>query len=262
MKVFKFSVIFLCVIFSVGFVITAAMLIKQNMLDIMINDNVNSMAHNVKYRKAAKISGVPVVSQKISCGYACIEMLSEYFGDEEAEIITEDILFEENGGRISTSTNGGFYNEIRKQFPDYKITRYKNIKNSELLEKIYDSVSDNMPVIFSYAAKTESEDDGDEQDSWTLHYGIAVEVDLPKDRIKIINPYGYTEIYTVNEFLRATRFESYENMEFYLKLGFAVEIFTKNTVYIFEPDSGEEEHPGIVKEDGAVEAMGDIETIE
>jgi len=247
-KIFKFSVVFLCITCSICFVITATMIIKQNMIDMSINDNISFLTNKVKYKNPAKIkNNVPVIKQKIASGYACIEMLSKYLRDDSA-IITEEDLYEENGNKISTSTNSGFYNEINKQFPDYEIIQYKNIKNSEFIDKIYDSLLNDMPVICPYAAvdrengdenekKTDKDNDSENQDNspvWSMQYCIVVEMDIPGDKIKVNNPYGYTETYTLKDFLKATRFESYENMDFYLKLGFAVEVFTKNTVYILE----------------------------
>ena len=239
-KIFKYSVVCLCITFAIGFVITAAMLIKQSMNDIMINDSVVSLTHNVKYKSPAKtINEVPVFRQEISCGYACIEMLSDYLGGDGE--LTEEILFELNGGKITTSTNKGFYDEIRKQFPEHKITQYKNLKNSEMLDKIYKSVLNNMPVIFAYAAADINPDKSEDLHNWVLHYGLAVEIDIPGDKITVINPYGYIETYALNDFLRATRFENYDNMEFYLKLGFAAGMFSKNTIYIIDEIAESEE---------------------
>jgi len=52
------------------------------------------------------------------------------------------------------------------------------------------------------------------------------------DEITISNPYGYMETYTLSDFLQATRYDNYENMEFYFRMGFAAGVFTKNTIYI------------------------------
>jgi len=179
------------VICAIGFVVAATMIIKQNMVDIAINNNISSLTNNVKYKNPVEIESVPVIE------------------------------------KISTSVSSGFYTEIKKQFPDYKVTQHKNIKNSELIEKIYDSLLNDMPVICPYAIIENSE-------VWTMNYCLVVGIDIPGDKITVNNSYGYTEIYTIKDFLKATRFENCENMEFYLKLGFAVEVFTKNTVYIIE----------------------------
>jgi len=217
------------------------MLIKQNMVDLMINDNTASMSYNVKYRDPVRVRGIPVVKQKESAGYACIEMMSEFLGDGSFTI-DEELLSEKNNGRNTTSTNSGFLIELQKQFPDYKITQHKNLKNSEILDKIHASLKNNMPVIFSYAAQIDETDEtGEEIVSVSImHYGIITEIDIPGDKISFINPHGYSETYNIGNFLRATRFETYENMEFYLKIGFAIEIFAKNTIYIFDSEAGGE----------------------
>jgi hypothetical protein len=214
----------------------AGLIVRQNMTDIMINDNVNSLAHNVKYKKPANINDVPLVKQEISCGYACIEMLSEYLDLEGNGALTEELIYKNNNNKITTSTNNGLYAELKKQFSDYKVTQYKNLRNSELLDRMYESVSNGMPVIFSFAA-LELDETGNSADGlqkWTLHYGVVSGMNLFGDQITVNNPYGYIETYSINDFLRATRFESYEEMEFYLKLGFASGMFSKNTIYIIE----------------------------
>ena len=185
MRIFKFTVVFLCIALAIGFVAAAAMIIKQNMVDISINDSISLLTDDVKYKNPVRIKN-------------------------------------ENVPEINKMTSGGFYSEIKNQFPDYKITRYKNIKNSELIDKIYNSLSDNMTVICPYATE------------WYMNYCAIAELDVPGDRIIVNNPGGHTETYTIADFLKATRFENYEDMEFQLKLGFAAELFTKNTVYILE----------------------------
>ena len=204
MKIFKISTAFLCAGFALAIVIAAAMIIKQNMTDIMTNDDVSFMAHNIKYKE-------PVMTETA---------------------ITEEFLLKKENGKISALTSNSFYKELKKQFPDYVIAKYKNLKNSEVIEKIYESLSNGMPAIISYAAAVPGKQNESE---WTIYYGAVIGIDLADDKITVKNnPYGYIETYTAKEFLRATRFESYENMDFYLKLKFAAEIFTKNTVYIIE----------------------------
>ena len=254
MKIFKISAVFLCIAFSVIFVIAAVMFIKQIVTDVMINDSVATMAFNVKYGDSAAVRGVPAVKQKSNGGYACIEMLAEYLG----KTITEEMLEEENNGRNSVSTNGGLWVELQKQFPEFKITQYKNLKNSEMLEKIYDSLANNMPVIFAYAAPetahaenaaAETETETKTETVWKMYYGIAVEIDLQEDKVIFNNTQGYVEKYAVNDFLKATRYENYENMEFHLRLGFAIETFAKNTLFILEsPESEQEEETGETEE--------------
>ena len=191
MKIFKFFVIFFCVTCAVSFVAAAIMIIKQNMADISMNDGIGFMIKDEKYKNPVKteIKNIPEINT--------------------------------NKKNIAL-TSGSLYNEIKNQFPEYKIIYYKNIKNSELIDKIYDSLSDNIPAVCLYCVNNE------------INYCVITGIDIPENKITAVNPSGYIETHTVQDFLNATRFENYKNMDFYLKLGFAVEIFAKNTVYIIE----------------------------
>ena len=59
-------------------------------------------------------------------------------------------------------------------------------------------------------------------------------MDIPDNKVTVANPYGYCENISLEEFLSRTRFDAYENMPLFLKLGFAFGIFEKNTVFIAE----------------------------
>jgi len=229
MKYFKFTVVFLCIVFAVCFIITAAMLVRENVYDIIINDNAGSITHNVKYRNPQKLDDVPLLELKITCGYTSIEMAARYLGYDN---VTEKSMYEENGKKITTSTNGGFYNEIKKQLTKHSVTRYDYLKNTEIIDRIYESLKNKMPVIFCFAAQNKNLDKSER--GWVLHYGVIVGIDVLNDRITVNDPYGYIDTYSIKDFLAATRFDSYENMKFHIKLGFTFGLFTKNTVYIIE----------------------------
>ena len=186
-----------------------------------ISDDYSSVFHNDKYSKPVSVDGVEVIKQDVSCGYAVIEM----FGAWSGHTVTEESLYSEYG-KVVTSTGKAFCNEMNKQFPKYKTTMYKYLKNTELIDVVYDSLAKGIPVPFEWAAPY-----GDE---WTLHYSLLTGMDIPNDKVFIANPYGYNEEISVEEFLNRTSFEAYEDMPWYLKMGFAVGIFEKNTVFIAE----------------------------
>lgn len=225
MKILKSSLIGLIVLFVIAAVVTATMIIKQNMIDIVINDNITPVIQNVKYRNPVKTE-VPVVTQKTGCVYACIEMMSGFLGEDPR--ISEDDLFRQNGDRITEPTNSGVHGELKKQFPAYEVHLRKNLKNSELLDVIYMSLSGGMPVLCFIAAPEET-------GGRAAHLAIVAEMDMPGDKITLNDPRGYVKTYTVREFLKAARFDSDTEADLFLKLKFALEIFTKNTVFIFEP---------------------------
>ena len=182
----------------------------------------SSIYINKKYQDSILIDNVDVFKQEVSCGYAVIEMFAKWDNNLE---LTENTLYE-NYGKVVTSTGKSFEEEMNKRFPKYKTTMYKYLKSSELIDKVFNSLSNGIPVPFEWAAKYE--------DEWTLHYSLIIGIDIPNDSIIIANPYGYIEKINIKEFINRTSFESYKNMPIYLKLGFAFGIFEKNTIFIIE----------------------------
>lgn len=134
----------------------------------------------------------------------------------------EEDLYDEYG-KVVTSTGDKFSDEMNRQFPEYTTTIHKYMTNTALIDSAYDNLANGFPVPFEWAAKYE--------DMWTLHYSLLVGMDIPNDKITVVNPYGYIEEISVDEFLQRTSFEAYENMPFYFKLAFAAGIFEKNTIF-------------------------------
>ena len=183
-----------------------------------ILDDYSSVYENEKYLTSVMIDGVDVIKQDVSCGYAVIEMFSSWSGHS----LTEESLYEQYG-KVVTSTGKAFCREMNRQFPEYTTTICRYLKNTELIDAVYENLSAGIPVPFEWAALY-----GDER---TLHYSLIIGADIPGDRITVANPYGYLEELTVAELLDRTSFEAYENMPLFLKLAFAFGIFEKNTVF-------------------------------
>ncbi|MBE6158707.1 MAG: hypothetical protein E7159_02660 [Firmicutes bacterium] len=217
MKVLKYIIAILLVIvllIIISFVINN---IKTN----SIMDDYSSIYNNEKYSQSYYIDNIDVFEQKVSCGYAVIEMIAKWNNDD----ISEQSLFDKYG-KVVTSTGKSFEKEMNKLFPEYKTTMYKYLKNTELIDKVYNSLANNNPVPFEWAAKY--------NDEWTLHYSLITGIDIKNDKIIINNPYGYKEEISIKEFLDGTSFNSYENMPLFFKLGFNFGLFEKNTIFIIE----------------------------
>ena len=199
-----------------------AALIVLHARTVAIWDDYSAIYSDEKYKTPVAVDGVTVIEQDVSCGYAVIEMFSAWCGRD----ITEESLYQEYG-KVVTSTGNSFAKEMNKQFPEYTTEIHKYLKNTELIELVFDQLSAGVPVPFEWAAKY-----GDE---WTLHYSLITGLDIPNDKVTVANPYGYIEEITVDEFLERTSFEAYEKMPLFLKLGFAFGIFEKNTVFTVRP---------------------------
>ena len=170
------------------------------------------------YSQKVEVTGLSLVTQHVSCGYASIEMVSTYYGNP----VTEDELDNRNRS-ISTSTSQGFLKEINYSIPGKNFVMHDYLKHDELLKEIYDSLKKNNPVVIEWAAQYEN--------TWTLHFSVVSSLDLGNDKVTIYNPYGYIENISVTEFISRTSFEAYTNLEFFLAFGFAFGAFHKNVIF-------------------------------
>lgn len=202
-------------------ILLIALFILNNKTNSILNDYSNIYTDK-KYEKAITLDNIDVITQDISCGYAVIEMFAKWNNDMD---LTEESLYNKYG-KVVTSTGNSFCEEMNKQFPQYSTTMYKYLSNTELIDRVYNSLLNGIPVPFEWTAKNNNE--------WTLHYSLIVGMDIPNDKVIIANPYGYMEDLTLREFLDRTSFEAYENMPIFLKLGFAFGIFEKNTIFVVE----------------------------
>ena len=208
------------ILFFAGSLIVLAV-VALGILQIRTNrmmDDYSSVYGNEKYQTPVMIDGVNVIKQDVSCGYAVLEMFSSWSGHS----ITEKTLYDQYG-KVVTSTGNAFCREMNLQFPEYTTTICKYLKNTELIDAVYENLSDGIPVPFEWAALY--------GDDWTLHYSLIIGADIPADKITVANPYGYYEELTVAELLNRTSFEAYEKMPLFLRLGFAFGIFEKNTIF-------------------------------
>ena len=213
------KIVSVILIFAGSLIVIAAVAlgILQIRTDRMMDDY-SSVYENEKYQTPVMIDGVNVIKQDVSCGYAVLEMFSSWSGHS----VTEKSLYDQYG-KVVTSTGRAFCREMNKQFPEYTTTICKYLKNTELIDAVYENLSAGIPVPFEWAALY--------GDDWTLHYSLIIGADIPADKITVANPYGYYEELTIAELLNRTSFEAYEKMPLFLRLGFAFGIFEKNTIF-------------------------------
>ncbi len=184
-----------------------------------LNKNYSYLKDNPIYSKKAEVTGVELVKQHISCGYATIEMMSAFYGNK----ISEDQLSEKNHGSITTSSSEGFLKELKKSIPDTKFVKHYYLENDSLLKEIQVSLSNNSPVAIEWAAEYEGE--------WTLHFSLITGIDIKNDNITVYNPYGYIENITIDSFIKRSTFKAYKNIPAFLNFGFAFGAFEKNTIF-------------------------------
>ena len=183
-----------------------------------LNADYAYLKEDANYKDKVEVTGLELVTQHVSCGYASIEMISTYYGDP----VTEDDLDARNSS-VSTASTDGFYKEIKQSIPSKEFVKRTYLKHDALLKEIHDSLKNNNPVAIEWAAKFENE--------WTLHFSVVSGLDLENDNVTVYNPYGYIENVTTEEFVKRTSFEAYEGMPIFLNFGFAFGMFHKNTIF-------------------------------
>lgn len=210
----------LIIVSSILFIIVLAITIPFIVLGVKQNNMYKDYNYLFEENKIKehKIENVPLIKQDISCGYAIIEMMSLYYGNE----ITEKELYEKNNQSVSTQTTKGFVDEINHSISNLNYVSYEYLSSDELLLKINESICKDLLVAVEFAAKFE--------DEWTLHWAIVTGMD--NEKIYINNPYGYKEEITYTEFISRTTFDAFENMPFFFHFGFAFGLFSKNTIIV------------------------------
>ena len=214
-KIILFSI--LGFILTIGLVVTIPFMV----LDIKTGNMSTGYAYlkeDDTYKEKVEITGLELVTQHVSCGYASIEMISKYYNSP----VTEDDLDSRNSA-ISTASTDGFIKEINKSIPSKKFVKRTYLAYDQLLKEIHGSIKKKNPVTIEWAAKYE--------DEWTLHFSVVSGLDLPNDNVTVYNPYGYIENITINDFLNRTTFKAYKNMPLFLDFGFAFGAFHKNTIF-------------------------------
>ena len=214
--------IIILIISGVVVALGLAVLIPFSILGIRtasINNEYAYLLEDANYQERVSVSGFSLKKQDISCGYATIEMMSEFYNEKVDEIE----LARRNDGLVTTSSSNGFLKEINKTITSQTFVKKSYLKNDELIKEIYASIKKDNPVAIEWAAKLD--------DEWTLHFSVITAVDLACDDITIYNPYGYTEDITVKEFISRASFEAYDHMPLFLAFGFAFGAFEKNTIF-------------------------------
>ena len=110
----RVAIAIVAVIVALVCVVTIALAMLQGRTDAL-RDDYSNMLTDAKYSAPVQVEGVKVIEQKVSCGYAVIEMFSAWDGGS----ITEESLYDEYG-KVVTSTGQSFCDEMNKQFPRYK----------------------------------------------------------------------------------------------------------------------------------------------
>ena len=219
MKLGKFLFATFLIAIIVCMLITVGMTVYQSVIDVLRDDNTQTLMRKAKYNNPARLRGLNLQPGEFT-GYGSIELLAHYFKLGEP-------LPEKDKERLN---NRDFRAELQKVFPDYNIAQYSNLRNTELLDLMYDSLAAGNPAIIFHAAEQPDEE------NFEMRYSVVIGVNLPNNQIILLDPYGVAERYTIEAFIKSARFGNYE-VTLYERLLFAFRIYSKNTVYIISMET-------------------------
>ena len=222
-------------------VIAVAMFIHQTVVDALTNDAASALLRRAKFDEPVRVAALHSERQERHPGYASIELAAHFFG--------MDTIPEPPRGK-ERWTNAEFYSELNRVFPQYTISRHSNLRNTDFVELIFDTlVAGDIAIVF-HAVSTEVPREGDSESSedeevvleWAKRYSIVAGVDLQRDRITLNDPHGFVTRLTLSDFIRATRFEEYDHTLFEM-ITFAFRVYQRNTVFVIErgTDSAEDD---------------------
>ena len=113
-------------------------------IDAVKTNNLNAdysyLRNDAKYKDKVEVTGLELVTQHVSCGYATIEMISSFYGNK----VTEDDLDARNSA-VSTQTSQGFLDEINKSIPEHKFAKHSYLKHDAL--SIFSLASISLPLL-------------------------------------------------------------------------------------------------------------------
>ena len=210
--------ILLLLVLCGGFVVGGAfgnMAIRTSIM----NKKYNYLREDEAFSQRVEVNNLDLVTQRISCGYATIEMLSDYYGNR----VTEEEISDKNDGKITTSTTNGFLKEVNAVIKNQNFVSKAYVANDNLLKQIHKSLEKDNPVAIEWAAPLE--------ETWTLHFSIVSAMDLANDEITVYNPYGLIETLDVDTFISRTSFKAFKKMPIYVSFGLAFAAFHKNTIF-------------------------------
>ena len=240
MRIIKFALGILCAALVIFGVVAVAMFIRQTVVDALTNDAASALLRRAKFDEPVRVAALHSERQERHPGYASIELIAHFVGLDE--------LPEPPRGK-ERWTNVEFYAELNRVFPQYTVSRHSNLRNTDFVELIFDTlVAGDIAIVF-HAISTEvprAENDVSSEDEepvleWAKRYSVVVGVDLHRDRITLNDPHGFVTRLSLNDFIRATRFEDYDHSLFEM-IAFAFRVYQMNTVFIIERSTDDAEN--------------------
>ncbi|MDH5721203.1 MAG: C39 family peptidase [Spirochaetia bacterium] len=218
----NFYILISCAIFYIIFIQIRA---------YALSDDISAITKQQE-NKPAKIllKDFPVIKQQkpYSCGLATMTMIYSFLEERASEEdVTRKLGLEQ---RKSGMTPRFFSENLQRLLKNYRVTYFSNIKDSLLLEKVFHSLDNQMPVGINFSTINAFE-----KQSTDTHLSAIIGYDLNTGTFIVANAYGFIEEIKISSLLRMLKYENHKDSPFLFDLAILLNIIGKNNIIIIEP---------------------------
>lgn len=208
-----------CVLLIFVLLVCGGFWLKDLAVAFLTDDAYAAIYQSTKYADPVSAAGFTLGETAENDGYAAAQIVCAKLGAPVAD------------DALSAKTETVFPSEIAAYMESAlsaeRVQLRAGMSNRDLLVQIYESLRADRPVIVLLAAA-----DGKDM---RLQYAVVTALDAEADAISVLSPSrGAETTYSIADFLAATRFETYENMPFSVRLGLTFGSWSRNTAIFAE----------------------------
>lgn len=210
----------ICALLLFCLIVFGVFWIKDFVSDRLTDNSYASLAKSTVYSEPVACRNFSVEPTDLLDSYVLAQAVCTKVGSP----ITDPDVFEKEAG--DTVFPAEVATCMESALPPDRVLLKENITNLDLLIQIHESLRANKPVIVLLSDASAAE--------FTLQYAAVTQMDVEQDRITVANPNVGTQIYTLEEFIAATRFKNFDDMPYQTKLALTFGIWSPNTAIFVE----------------------------
>lgn len=207
-----------CVLLVFVLLVCGGFWAKDLALNFFTDDSYATIYQSTQYADPVACTGVSFTDATGGDGYAAAQVVCARLGAP----IAEDAFAETGETPFPSEVAACMETALSAE----RVQLRTGLSNRDLLVRIYESLQAGRPVIVLLAG----EDGGETQ----LQYALVTALSAEADTVSILRPGSGEETCSIEEFLAATRFETYDDMPFTVKLGLTFGSWSRNTAIFAE----------------------------
>ena len=207
-----------CVLLVFVLLVCGGFWAKDLALNFFTDDSYATIYQSTQYAAPVACTGVSFTDATGGDGYAAAQIVCARLGAP----IAEDAFAETGETPFPSEVAACMETALSAE----RVQLRTGLSNRDLLVCIYESLQAGRPVIVLLAG----ENGGETQ----LQYALVTALSAEADTVSLLRPGSSEETCSIEEFLAATRFETYDDMPFTVKLGLTFGSWSRNTAIFAE----------------------------